>query len=98
MRPSQVPTSHLSVVQNVYAWSLISLNAHLTFNFLSQQLLRDDPDYPTGDAVFKLIREGTAGAAGMPIGVQMAGRPFQEELVLNVMGQLEVLRGPFRME
>ena len=98
MRPPQVPTSHLSVVQNAYALSLISLNTHLTFNFLSQQLLREDPDYPTRDAVFKLIREGTEGAAGMPIGVQMAGRPLQEELVLNIMGQLEVLRGPFRME
>ncbi len=31
-------------------------------------------------------------AAGLPLGVQVVGRPWQEELVLGVMAELESLR------
>ncbi len=33
-------------------------------------------------------------AEGLPIGVQLAGRPWEEELVLSVAAALEAVRGP----
>lgn len=35
-------------------------------------------------------------AEGLPIGVQIVGRPFEEELVLTVAGAIERHRGPWR--
>jgi len=34
--------------------------------------------------------------AGLPIGVQLIGRPYQDELVLSVAEQLEAARGPWQ--
>jgi Asp-tRNA(Asn)/Glu-tRNA(Gln) amidotransferase A subunit family amidase len=33
---------------------------------------------------------------GLPIGVQLVGRPYQEEQILDIAVQLENARGPFR--
>ena len=33
---------------------------------------------------------------GLPIGVQLIGRPFEDELVLAVAEQLEAARGPWQ--
>ena len=47
-------------------------------------------DYPnTGDYLFKLIQKSCRDAAGMPLNVQVIGRPFQEELVLHAMKEVE---------
>jgi Asp-tRNA(Asn)/Glu-tRNA(Gln) amidotransferase A subunit family amidase len=35
-------------------------------------------------------------AEGLPIGVQVIGRPYEEELVLAVAEQIENGRGPWR--
>jgi Asp-tRNA(Asn)/Glu-tRNA(Gln) amidotransferase A subunit family amidase len=32
---------------------------------------------------------------GLPIGVQLVGRPWEEELILEVASRLEEARGPF---
>jgi Asp-tRNA(Asn)/Glu-tRNA(Gln) amidotransferase A subunit family amidase len=32
---------------------------------------------------------------GLPIGVQLIGRPYEEELILEVAMRLEEARGPF---
>jgi Asp-tRNA(Asn)/Glu-tRNA(Gln) amidotransferase A subunit family amidase len=32
---------------------------------------------------------------GLPIGVQLVGRPWEEELLLEVGARLEAVRGPF---
>ena len=34
-------------------------------------------------------------ADGLPIGVQLIGRPFEEEVILDVMVRMENARGPF---
>jgi len=34
-------------------------------------------------------------AEGLPIGVQLVGRPFEEELILDLAARLETARGPF---
>jgi len=49
-------------------------------------------EYPKDeDYCYKLAYLETKGALGCPIGVQVIGRPFQEELVLNVMEKIEAL-------
>src|SRR5216110_11492 len=35
-------------------------------------------------------------AEGLPIGVQLIGRPFEDELLLDVAEQLETARGPWQ--
>jgi Asp-tRNA(Asn)/Glu-tRNA(Gln) amidotransferase A subunit family amidase len=32
---------------------------------------------------------------GMPVGIQLVGRPYEEELILDVAVRLEQARGPF---
>ena len=49
-------------------------------------------DYPvSSDLCHAWVREATLGAEGCPIGVQVVGRHFQEELVLHAMGVIEEL-------
>ena len=46
--------------------------------------------YPnSGDYVFKLVQESCKGASGLPLNLQVIGRPFQEEVVLHAMKELE---------
>jgi len=49
-------------------------------------------EYPVrGDIIHRLARHTTTGATGMPIGIQVIGRHFQEELVLHAMETIEDL-------
>merc|ERR1711892_124429 len=49
-------------------------------------------DYPVNtDLCHRFARDATLGAEGCPIGVQVVGRHFQEELVLHAMGLIEEL-------
>lgn len=42
------------------------------------------------DFLFKLVAEGSsANTVGLPLNVQVVGRPWQEELVLHVMKMLQ---------
>ena len=34
--------------------------------------------------------------AGMPVGIQLGGRPYEEELLLELAVRMEQARGPFR--
>ncbi|KAL7643325.1 UNVERIFIED_CONTAM: hypothetical protein RMT77_006617 [Armadillidium vulgare] len=46
-------------------------------------------DYPQQDFLFKLAKKATEGATGLPIGVLITGRPWQEELVCRGMMELQ---------
>ena len=49
-------------------------------------------DYPVReDLVYRVAKSAALGAEGCPIGVQVAGRHFQEEMVLHAMGIIEEL-------
>ena len=41
---------------------------------------------------YKTIRKAMEGTEGLPMGVQILGKPYQEEMVLGVMKTLEKLR------
>ena len=46
--------------------------------------------YPSsGDYLFKIIQNSCKNAAGMPLNLQIIGRPFEEELVLHAMKEVE---------
>ncbi|XP_060570943.1 vitamin D3 hydroxylase-associated protein-like isoform X2 [Ruditapes philippinarum] len=45
--------------------------------------------YPSTTTMEKLVKKYSLGSAGLPVGVQCAALPFQEELVLRVMGDIE---------
>ena len=47
--------------------------------------------YPTNDILYKIIRNGTKGAVGLPLNVQVVGKPWHEEMVLHVMSELETV-------
>ena len=53
-----------------------------------QSLERDYPGRER-DPVYGWVKEGTRGALGMPLNVQVVGRPWNEELVLRVMRELQ---------
>ena len=58
--------------------------------FLSQKNLLDR--YPTNDMLFKMVKNGMDGTEGFPVGVQVIGRPWQEEMVIGAMKEIERLR------
>ena len=39
--------------------------------------------------VYKIIKKNCKGAIGMPLGIQIVGRRYQEELILALMMQLD---------
>jgi hypothetical protein len=47
--------------------------------------------YPGGetDIIYEWVKEGVAGAEGMPLNVQVIGLPWKEEVVLRVMQELQ---------
>ena len=50
-----------------------------------------EADYPDTDANYRLARQAGRGATGCPLGVQVIGRHYQEEMVLHVMRTIERL-------
>lgn len=46
-------------------------------------------DYPTKTQTEKIIQQITHGSEGLPVNVQCVGLPFQEELVLRLMKEIE---------
>ena len=46
------------------------------------------PGYET-DYLYGVIKDGTTGAQGMSLNVQVVGKPWTEEVVLKVMTELE---------
>lgn len=47
-------------------------------------------NYPVGsDMLHRLAAKATRGAEGLPIGIQVVGRHWQEEMVLNVMARIQ---------
>ncbi len=48
--------------------------------------------YPhSGDYLFNLVQESCKSAKGLPLNLQVIGRPFQEELVLHAMKEIELV-------
>ena len=58
-------------------------------NLLDEAALKDYPAHK--DLINKIARDATRGAVGCPVGVQVVGRHFQEEMVLHVMEVIETL-------
>ena len=49
-------------------------------------------EYPVNDDLcHRFVRNATLGAEGCPIGIQVVGRHFQEEMVLHAMAIIEDL-------
>lgn len=57
--------------------------------YASYTVLHNITGFPAG-----VVRGGTT-ADGLPIGVQIVGRPWREDMVLAVMAHLEAALGPF---
>lgn len=46
-------------------------------------------NYPTETFFQKNIKQAQVGSEGLPVGVQVVGLPWQEELVLRVMKDID---------
>jgi len=69
-------------------WNLVNFTAGIVpFGMESGEMVDSYND--EGDAMLKLAKESTKHSKGMPIAVQIVGKPFKEELVLRVMCELE---------
>jgi len=45
--------------------------------------------YPTNDLAYRMIKKNCMDADGLPLAVQVVGRPFKDEQVLNILSTLE---------
>ena len=50
-----------------------------------QEALSQYPTTMKQDLVYDWVREGTRGAQGLPLNIQIVGKPWQEERVLAAM-------------
>jgi len=46
-------------------------------------------DYPSDDLAYKMVRNYCKEAGGLPLAVQVVGRPFMDEQVLRILSELE---------
>ncbi|XP_070557736.1 vitamin D3 hydroxylase-associated protein-like [Ptychodera flava] len=47
--------------------------------------------YPENDMWYKLVKEASKNSAGLPVGVQCVALPWQEEMCLRIMKEIEIL-------
>ena len=47
------------------------------------------PENGKRDLIYEWAKQGSTGALGMPLNVQVIGKPWQEEMVLAVMKELD---------
>lgn len=50
--------------------------------------------YKSTDLISRTVKEGAQGSVGLPVGVQVVGLPYREEICLRVMKELEAALKP----
>ena len=82
-------TAHLSLAGSYLYWAnLLGVPAGVVP--LTRVLAHEQAGRPTSrDAVMRTAREVDAASFGLPVGVQVAARPWREDVALSVMGALE---------
>ena len=58
-------------------------------NQKDQENLKSYPENGKRDLVYYQARQGSYGALGLPLNVQVIGKPWQEEIVIEAMSQLQ---------
>ncbi|CAG7721064.1 unnamed protein product [Allacma fusca] len=71
-----------------FEWNVLNLPAGVV-PFGTESGTKVEAYNDEGDMFLKLAKQGTESAKGMPIGVQIIGQPFQEEVVLRILTELE---------
>ncbi|CAG7817001.1 unnamed protein product [Allacma fusca] len=72
-------------------WNLVDFPAGIT-PFGTETCTKIDSYDDQGDFYLKLAKKGIKLANGMPIGVQVVGKPHHEEQVLRILAELEVYK------
>ncbi len=91
-QPIGYPQSQLATISYTCVYNLLNFPAgSVTVARESEADQAALEDYPgrEKDLVYGWVKEGTRGAQGMPLNVQVVGRPWTEELVLRVMRELQ---------
>ncbi len=91
-QPLSYPQKQLATISYTCVYNLLNFPAgSLTVAAESAEDQAALDDYPGRevDLVYGYVKEGTRGATGMPLNVQVVGRPWTEELVLRVMRELQ---------
>jgi len=89
--PYSMPGKILEAVTYTMPWNLFDFPAGvIPFGKESGKLINSY--LHRGDFLLRMAQKGAKSSIGMPIGVQVVGLPFQEELVLHTLNLLESLR------
>ncbi len=95
-QPLGYPAFQLGAISYTAVFNMLDFPAGsvpvTTENQSDQSALGSYPGYEK-DLVYGWIKEGTNGATGMPLNVQLVGRPFGEEIVLRAMRDLQNVVG-----
>ena len=72
------------------AWNVMNFPAGIaTVSTWSSADTVEMENYPRDDILYKMIRSCCEGAEGMPLSVQVVGKPFKDEQVLRVLSNIE---------
>ena len=89
-QPSGIPERQQGVISNTSVFNCLNFAAGTAKVNEENEFDRRSLDgYPEEDALYRCVKEGTRGALGMPLNVQVVARPWQEELVMRILMELE---------
>jgi len=88
--PTGVLGTFVAAVSPYISWNVMNFPAGIApVTKWSQDDDDKMADYPTDDLAYKMIRNYCQSATGLPLAVQVVGRPFMDEQVLRILSELE---------
>lgn len=88
--PTGVLGTFVAAVSPYIAWNVMNFPAGIAP--ITKWSQADDDNmakYPTDDLAYKMIRNYCKEAQGLPLSVQVVGRPYMDEQVLRILSELE---------
>lgn len=79
-----------SAVRPYIPWNNLNMPAGIVpITKVSEQDDKDLESLPSNDLFYKFMKQRCKKSVGLPLGIQIVGRRFQEELILALMTELE---------
>jgi len=88
--PTGVLGTFVAAVSPYIPWNVMNFPAGIApITKWSQEDAAKMADYPSNDLAYKMIRNYCKEAEGLPLAVQVVGRPYMDEQVLRILSELD---------
>lgn len=85
-----------SCIRPYTPWNILNMPAGIVpISKVTEQDDKDMESLPNNDLFYKFVKQRCKNSVGLPLGIQIVGRRFQEELILSLMTELEEVSNKF---